>query len=441
VKSVLIEKEECKRELEIEIPAEDWKKEVENLAAEFSKVARVPGFRPGRVPVGVVKQRFRQEIRSELLKDLLPKAIEKAAEENSVKMITQPDVQDLVFEEDKPLTFKAGFEILPALTFSEYKGLKAEEEEATVTEDEVMDTLSGLQEQAAEFLAVEDRLIQRGDFASVTFTAYPTRLADEKPEKSFDAKDILVEVGGERTVKEFTEHLTGKSGGDEIQFSVEYADDFSDKRLAGRRVTYHLKIESIKTKSLPEINDDFAKTLGEFGTLAELRDKIRKDLEEGKKRRAKDRTCEKLIDQMIEKDPFPVPRALVEAQIDSRLHNMIRSLYRQGVNPKQLSIDWEKLREEHRNAAIRDVKATLIMEEIAKLESVSVSDEEVDAEVAAMAEHSHESFSSVKQRLTKEGALDKLRSQLTNQKVLSFLYENADISTVPSPLDKQQTSS
>ena len=441
MKSVLIEKEECRRELEIEIPVEDWSKEAEKMAQEFAKVARVPGFRPGRVPITVIKQRFRQEIRAELLKEMLPKVIDEATKEKNITLITQPEVKDLVFENDKPITFKADFEILPTLALENYKGLKAEEEAVVVTEEEIEGTLQHLREQAAEFLVVENRPIENGDFAAIAFTAYPTRQSDQKPEKEFDAKDILIEVGGERTVKEFTENLMGKSAGDEIQFTVDYADDFADKRLAGRHVSYQVKVETLKTKSLPEINDDFAKTLGEFDTLAGLKDKIRKDTEEGHKRRAKERTSDKLVDLVLENNPFAVPKAMVESQIDSRLQSMFRSLYQQGINPKKLSIDWEKLREEHRAAAIREAKATLALEYIAKTENISTSDEEVDAEITRMAEQMQRPFSSIKQHLTKEETLDKLRSQLTNQKTLNFLYESADISVGPTQLDKQETSS
>lgn len=441
VKSVLIEKEECKRELEIEIPVEDWREKAEAMAKDFAKVAHVPGFRPGHVPVSVVKQRYRQEIKAELLKDLLPKMIEEAATENKVSMITSPSVHELVFEDDRPLTFKAEFEILPALHVKEYKQLKAEEEAVAVRDEEIERTLNNLREQAAEFLVVEGRPIEPGDFASITFTAYPTRRSDDKPEKSFQAKDLLVEIGGEHTVKEFTENLTGKSAGDEVHFTTDYAEDFADKRLAGRRVSYQVRVEGVKTRSLPEINDDFAKTLGEFDTLAELKGKIRQDLEANQKQRAKERTCESLVSQIIEKNPFPVPRALVDTQIDSRMQNMIRSLYHQGVNPKQLSVDWEKLREEHRDAAIRDVKASLVLEQIAKMENISVTDDEVDIEISRIAERSRETVSAVQQHLTKEGSLDKLRSQLTNQKTLNFLYENAEISRGTAQLDKHDTSS
>lgn len=443
MKSVIIEKEDCKREMQIEVPVEDWTAESEKTAKEFTKVARVPGFRPGHVPLSVVKQRFRQEIRAEVLKTLLPKVIEDATKENNISMLTQPDVRDLVFEDGKPLTFNTDFEVLPTLEVpeTEYKGLKAEEEPISITDEEVEATLQNMREQGAEFLVVEDRPIQAGDYVTIGFTAYPTRRSDDKPEKSFAAKDLVIEVGGERTVKEFTENLPGKKTGEEVQFSVDYGDDFADKRLAGRHVAYHLQIEAVKTKSLPAIDDDFAKTLGEFDTLAEMKDKIRKDMEENKRHQVKDKTCDTLMSQILEKNPFPAPNALVEAQIDSRMQGMIRSLYQQGVNPKQLSIDWEKLREEHRQTAVRDVKASLLLEHIAKQENVSASDEEVDAEIARLAERSQESFSTVKQHLTKEGALDKLRSQLTNQKILNFLYENADISAGATQLDKQKSSS
>jgi trigger factor len=441
VKSVLIEKDGCNRELDIEIPPEDWKKQAEEVAQEFAKMAQVPGFRPGRVPVGVVKQRFRQEIRSELLKKLVPRVIEEAALEKNVSVITQPEVKDLVLEDEKPLTFKARFEVLPTIEVSDYKGLKAEEETVSVSEKEVENALKDLRERAAEFVLVNDRPVQNGDFAVLSFTAYPTRKSDDSPEKPFEAKDLLVEVGGDQSLKEFSENLLGKSAGEETHFKVEYPEDFSDERLAGRRVSYQVKIESIKTKALPELDDDLAKTLGEFDTLAELKDKIRKDIEAGKKQRAKNHTLEALVNQIIEKNPFPVPHALVEARIDSRMQGIIQTMYQQGIDPRGLSIEWEKLREDNREAANRDVRVTFILGDIAKRENISVDEDEVDTEITKMVERSQESFSATKQHLTKDGSLDKLRSQLTNRKVLNFLYENADIVSGPTQLDKQDISS
>ncbi|MBZ5536762.1 MAG: trigger factor [Acidobacteriia bacterium] len=441
MKSVLIEKEGCKRELEIEIPPEDWKKQADEVAQEFAKMAHVPGFRPGHVPVAVVKQRFRQEIRSELLKKVIPEVIEQAASEQKVSMITQPQINGLILEDEKPLTFKAEFEVLPTIEISDYKGLRAEEEPISVGEGEVEKRLADLQEQAAEFIVISDRPIRTGDFAVLSFTAYPTRKTDEKPEKAFEAKDLLVEVDGKQTLKEFSENLLGKSTGEEAHFKVEYPDDFSDRRLAGRRVSYQVKIEAIKTKSLPQIDDDLAKTLGEFDTLIGLKDKIRKDIEEGKRQIARSHTLEALVNQIIEKNPFPVPSALVEAQIDSRLQGMIRSMYQQGIDPRQLSIEWEKIREENRDPSLRDVKVTFILDHIAKKENISVSDDELDVEVTKIAERTQEPFSSVKQHLTKDGTLDKLRSQLTNRKTLNFLYENADIVRGPAQLDKPDASS
>ncbi|MDD5542119.1 MAG: trigger factor [Acidobacteriia bacterium] len=436
MKSVLIEKEDCARELDIEVPAEDWQSETEKLAKDFAKLAHVPGFRPGHVPVTVVKQRFRNEIRSELLKDFLPKTIEAAAKENNLKILTQPEVKDLVLEENKPLTFKAQFEILPTVEIAGYKGLKAEEEPVKVSDEEVENTLKGLREQSAEFLVAENRPSQTGDFVTVTFTAYPSKKSEGKPEKSFQGKDVVVELGGERTVKEFTENLLQKSVGDEAQFAVDYADDFADKRLAGRSVAYHVKVEAIKVKSLPDINDELAKTLGEFDTLADLKNKIKSDLEANKKQRAREKTTEKLVDQVLEANPFPVPRALVEAQIETRLQGMLRSLHQQGVNPQQLSVDWERLREEHRTAATREVKGMLALESIAQQEHLEVSDQDIDVEIGKIAERTKQAFSAVKQHLTKEEALDKLRSQLTHQKTLNFLYENAEIINGPAELDR-----
>jgi len=240
-----------KREIQIEVPAEEVSRETDALIQKYQKLARLPGFRRGHVPASVIRQRFREDIKSEVVEALVPRYFRRETDKQGLIPVSQPRVTDLHIHEGEPLRFKASFDVLPEIKVTGYKELRAEKPEVKVTNEEVEEALKNLQEQHASFTTVEGSTLAESDFAQVSLDGKP-KDGEGKP---VHMNEILVEIGGKNTMPEFTENLRGASAGDERTFDVVYPQDFSDKRLAGRTLTYSVKINAIKQKNLPELNE------------------------------------------------------------------------------------------------------------------------------------------------------------------------------------------
>jgi len=275
-------KENIKREIQVEVPAEEVTRETEALIQKYQKLARLPGFRRGHVPASIIRQRFGEEIKSDVVESLVPRYFRQEAQKLGLTPVSQPRVTDLHIQQGDPLRFKASFEVLPTIRVEGYKELRAEKPEIAITDQEVEEALKSLQEQHATFTAVEGRPLADGDFAQVSLDGQP-RDAEGQP---VHMDEIMVEIGGKNTMPEFTENLRGASAGEERSFNVKYPEDSQDKRLAGKNFTYTVKIHSIKQKNLPELNDAFAKELGEFANLEEVKKRIREGLEAERKHAA-----------------------------------------------------------------------------------------------------------------------------------------------------------
>lgn len=415
----------CRRELEIEIPVDAVQRKVESVAKEFARLARVPGFRPGKAPVTLIRRRYAEDIKTEVVQSLVPEYFENAVREANLKPLGRPEIEGLVFEEDKPLKFKASFEVLPEIKLGDYKGLEVEEPVMATSEEDVEKALAQLREQAATFVAVEDRPLQDGDYAVLSLTG--TQVKPEVKREPIRADDVLCLIGGENTLREFTENLRGGKPGEERRFEVSYSEEYSDRELVGKTIAYTARVRGIKQKQLPELNDEFTKDLGEFSTLDALRAKIRKDLEIEQDHRRREAIRDRLVSLLVERHDFPVPEALVEHQMNSRLERSVRTLVAQGVDPRRLDVDWAKLRRQQREAAVREVKAGLLLEKIADAENIEVSEAEVEREIAAIATRAGQSTEAVRSRLTREGGLDRMNSRLRSEKTVDFIYSNARV--------------
>jgi len=408
------------RELSIEIPAEVVERERESIIGKYQKLARIPGFRRGKVPATVVKQRFSEDINSEVIEALVPRYFREESEKQNLYPVSQPRVTDLHLHDGQPLKFKASFEVMPDVQIEGYLEIRGEKPEVSVTDEEVEQALNNLREQHASYAAVEeDRGIHDGDYAQVSFKGTPTEGGEP-----VEVPEVLVEIGGTNTVKEFSDNLRGAKVGEERSFDVTYPEDFPDKRLAGKTTHYDSKVIGIKTKSVPELNDEFAKELGaEFNTTNDLRDRIRAGMLAEKEHQAEHEAKDKLIESLVSKFDFPVPEALVAQQIDIRLERGLRALAMQGMRAEDLrKMDLSRLREGQREAAQREVKASLLLDKIADAEKIEVSDEELEHEIAGIARQTNQTPDEVRGRLTKEGAVDRIRNRIRNEKALEFLY-------------------
>jgi trigger factor len=420
----LIDISQCKKHLDIEIPQEVCDVEITNIAREFAKKARVPGFRPGKAPLQVVKTRYRDEIVSEMMQHLLPKYFSDAVEGRDLDVVHAPQYEKVDYAMGQPLKFKAVFEVYPKLNISNYTGIPAEEISTAVEDAEIEDSIRKLQEDAAELVTVEeDRPVREGDFAEISYQG-TIENSDEPP---IVGDKAIAEVGGRTTVRQFSENLVGAKAGEEKIFEVEYPHDYPQKMLSGKTVHYKVKVETVKEKKLPELNDEFAQRLGEYQTLDALRAKIRQDIEAHKKEHAQEQLRDKLLEWLENNNEFEIPQSLVERQMEIRIQRLIRDLTRQGINPQRLDVDWSKVRDDQHKQAVRDVKGSLLLDYISDKEKIAVSDAEIDAEIQKVAAETKRPAEKVKEVLNRESGMERLRGQIRNRKTLDFLQERANI--------------
>jgi trigger factor len=410
----------CRRELELEIPAETVQKAVERVAKEFARVARVPGFRPGKAPVTLIRRRFADDIKSEVLQSLVPEQIERAFTENKMVPITQPQVDQVDFAESGPVKFRATFEVLPEFTLGQYKDLEVQVEDLKIDDADVDKAIEELRDRAATFVPVEARVIGDGDYAQLKLKGVPAGGGE-----ILEAESVLCHVGGEETMDAFNENLRGATTGDHKNFDVTYPADYPDPKLQGKTYSYAVEVLGIKEKKRPELTDEFAKDVSEAQTVDELRAKVRESLEAARAQRLNEQMRERLLSTIVKSHEFPVPEALVEHQMDSRLERTVRSLASQGVDPRAVNVDWVALRSRQRDRSVEDVKAELLLDRIATAENIDVTDEDVEKEIEARAQRSGESATAVRANLTRQKSLDRMKSKLRSEKTLDWLCRNS----------------
>lgn len=415
-------KESTKREIAVEVPAQEVQRETEALIQKYQKLARLPGFRKGHVPASIIRQRFSEDIKTEVVEALVPRYFRQEAEKQGLVPVSQPRVTDLHIHDGEPLRFKASFEILPEIKVEGYKDLRTDKPVIEVTDEEVQQALNHLQEQHATFDAIEGRTLADGDFAQVSLDGRP-KDGEGQP---VHMDDVLVEIGGKNTMPEFTEHLRGASTGDEKTFEVKYPEDSNDQRLRGKTFDYTVKVLSLKKKSLPELNDAFARELGDFTGIDDVKKRVRENMEAEKKHTAEHEAKDKLVAELVKRNDFEVPEAMVDRQIDVRLERGLRALASQGMRAEDMKkMDLNRLRSGQRDQAVQEVKASLLLDRIADLEKLEVSDEEIDHEIEALALQTKQTSEAVRARLTRDGALDRIRNRIRNEKTLNFLYHQS----------------
>jgi trigger factor len=418
----------CKRELTIEVPADVVKDERDKIVARYAKLARVPGFRKGKVPATVVRQRFADEIKSDLVEALVPRYFREETKKQNMAPVSQPHVTDLHLHDNERLKFTVEFEIFPEFEVADYSDIKPETIDTNVTEHEVEQSLKNLRLQHATYNAVEeDRGVADGDFAVVSFRGLPKEVEENAEAKPVEVDEVMVEIGGENTIPEFSENLRGAKAGEHRSFDVKYADDFSDKRLAGTTMTYEVDVKAIKTRSIPEPTDEFAKELStDFATYDDLRNRIRENMKAEKEHEAEHQGKDRIVEELVRRNDFPVPEAMINQQIDLRLERGLRALAAQGMRTEDMKrMDFDRLRLGQRAGAVREVKASLILEQIADQEKIDVSDEELDHELSALATQAKQPVEQIRARLTQDGGLDRIRHRLRNEKTLNYLYRRS----------------
>jgi trigger factor len=410
----------CKRETEITVPVDEVLKETDHVIEHVRQRAKIPGFRPGKAPASIIKSRFRQEIRNDVLEHILPKAFRKKAEEEKWEVVGNPNVTEVHFNENEPLRFKAEFEVAPKFELGEYRELEAPCAEPQVAEEDVDKRLEELRNRKAEFVNEDPRPLAEGDYALISLESIEG--LDGEPIRN---EAMSIRVGDAETLPEFTEHLRGVSPDEEREFYVQYPEDYGSERLSGKRIKFRVWVKNVRRRELPDVNDEFARDLGDYQSLEELRDAIRTSIRAEREYVATQDAKHKLVDKLVDAHPFPVPDAFIDRQIEMQLERQMRELASQGVDPGKIKLDWEKVREARKDAATRDVRASLLLERIADAESVYATNEEVDRELNSIAKREREPVAALRMKFEKDGTLARIAARIRTEKVLNFLFENA----------------
>jgi trigger factor len=434
---------QSKKDLRIEVDAAEVKAEFDKAYESLARKVNLPGFRPGHVPRGVVKQRFGKEVKDDVLERLMMHALQHAIVDHRLHIVGQPNIDEITFDEGEPLKFKASIEIVPDFELKPYKGLPVKKQVARVTEKDVDAALERLRENAAEFIPIEDRPAQDGDFVSVNLTgkfveepgAPDSNTEDIKTEdiKTEDIKtdDVQIELGAENVQPEFSENLRGVKEGDTRRFGVSYPENFGTKGLAGKSVDFTAEVVAVRKLEMPELDDDFAQEYGERETLEQLREGIKVDLQRSAEFQAEMRLHNELLAQVVSGYDFEVPASLIEEQATHLARDLSYDLMRHGYSPESIrAINWEEQMKGLRERAVIDMRTYILLARIAQAEGIQATDEEVDQEIARIAHERGERYEQLKARLTKEDSLSSIESRLINQKALKVIAESAEVTVI-----------
>jgi trigger factor len=416
---------ECTREVEIEIPADEVSRAFRTVTKRYQKQARIPGFRAGKVPESLIRTRFHDGIRQDVVESVLPVHFREAIDKADLKPISQPQVTDLHLEDGQPLKFKAVFEILPEFSVAGYQDVHVPKPDTELTDSEVDAELERIRDSRSTMEPVtEDRALADGDWAQITFRGEFQGEAAEAEQQPVTGDDVMIEVGGQNTLPAFNEALRGAKPGQQLKFEVSYPEDFGERRLAGKALSYDVEVKAIKKKIQPELNDEFAKELGEYEGIEDFKQKLKDHLASDKKRRLEGETRDKIVEALIAKYQFPVPESLVQQQVDARLDRGLRALAQQGMRTEDMrKLDFDRLRAAQHDSAVNEVKGSLLLDRIAGEEKIEVTDAEVERELEILSLQTREPLDTLRQRLTGDGSLARIREQLRREKTGSLLYE------------------
>ena len=425
---------ELLREVGVEVDADKVSQAFRSVIKKYQRLARIPGFRVGKVPETVIKNRFAKEVRQEVLDQLVSERFRATIVEQKINPISQPQLTNLMLVDGQPLQFKAAFEVLPEFDLTGYDSVAVQKPETELTEAEYQAELSRLMDAHGTVEPVdEDRELHDGDWAEIQFKGVVQDLARKVGEQGVEnaneteeisGEDVLIEIGGANTLPAFSDALRGRKVGQEMDFEVTYPDNFGEPRLAGQTVKYDVTLKALKKKTYPEKDEEFAKQLGDYENWGDFETKLR-DLASGRKKEAVENSAkEKMVSELVDKYQFPVPETFVQQQIDARLDRGLRALAQQGMTSDDMrKLDFQRLRAAQRDQSIAEVKASLILDRIAEAEGVQVTDDEMERELLMASLQAREPIETLRDRMAKDGSIERMREQMRREKTGTVLYE------------------
>ena len=421
---------ELTREISVEVPADQVSKTYSKITKRYQKMARIPGFRPGKVPESTIRNRFAKELRQEVMDALVQERFRTEMESQNLQPISQPQIVELNLQDDQPLRFRAQFEVAPVIDVTGYDTVTVEKPSVELTDAEYDAEMERVLDSHATIETVEEeRPLQDGDWAEISFKGARRKAEGEtnvEPSETdaIEGDDVMVEIGGKNTLPAFNDALRGQSKGAEFDLEVSYPADFGDVRLAGLTIDYNVTVNAIKRKVYPETNDEFAKQMGEYETWDAFATTLRENATNGKKQNAESEAKGKLVDALVEKFHFPVPESFVQQQVDVRLDRGLRALAQQGMTREQMqTLDFNRLRDAQRDEATKEVKASLILDKIAETMDVQVKEDDVERELLILSLQSREPLEPLRERLNNDGTISRMREQMRREATATTLYE------------------
>jgi len=416
-----------KKKVSIEIPEDQVTQEVESFYKDVGKKAKIKGFRPGKVPRNILERYFKDYVKAEVIQKLIEETYPKALSETDLHPVSPPVIDPGEFEVGKPFQYSAVLEVKPEVKLEGYTGLKIEGKKEEVKDEEVEGRLKALQNLHANLKTIsEARPIQAGDYVIVDYEAS----MGGKPLEGGKAIDFTVEVGSGQFIPAFEEKLIGLKPEEEKEIEVSFPEDYGYQKWAGKTISFHVKIKEIKERILPPLDDEFAKDLGDYSSFEELKAKLKGEIEKEKELGLERQLKDQVMDQLLEANPFEVPESLVEEQTKTLVSDTKLRLAAQGVDLKNLGLSEEKLQEDYKAMAQKQVKTFLILEKIADQEGIAVTNEEADDRLREMSERMHQKFDVVKRYYEKNGLLPEVKAGIIRDKTLNFLLEKASINYV-----------
>ena len=411
--------EGCRHELEISIPVEDVEKETAKVAEQFRERVHLKGFRAGKAPMSLIRKNYESDIRQKVLENLVPKAVDDRVAAEQLRAVSRPSVTDLHFHDGKDVHFKAVFEVFPVFEIPNYNGVEVVYKEPEVADEDVAKRLDEIRETKATYANEDPRPLADGDYAVVSLESL------SGTEEGIKADEVQVLIGGPETLPGFTENLTGASPGDDKEFDVTYPAEYGRETLAGKTVRFRVGVKGLRRKEVPELNDEFAQDLGDFRTLDEVKDAVRKSILAQRQSEAQREAKDKIIEKLVETNEFPVPEVFVDRQIENRVEQRLRSLQAEGVDPKSFKLDWDKVKVAQKDAALKEVKASMVLGKVAEKESIVATNEEVDRELDRISRQEKQPVAVLRRKLTENGELSRIASHIQTEKTLNYLFEHA----------------
>ncbi len=420
-KTDFLDVSETRKSLVVEIPSAVVDAEIERITRDYGKAARIPGFRPGKVPVRLIKQRFREQILHDVAHGLIPRAVDDALRERGVEPIDTPDIRDVLVEEGKPLKFTASFDTVPPIDPGDYSTIHLRRPPVSLDDNAVGEALQRLRDRAARYEPIEDRPAEIGDTVVVDLTR---QAAEGEPDRH---ENVSIELGASANPPGFDEELAGLSAGAEKSFTITYPLDHALTELAGTTMGYQVAVKALRRRVVPELDDEFAKDMGEFESIEALRERVRTDLHHQAEHDADRQLRGDLLKELARRVPFAVPDSLVTREIERRVEEFARRLMEQGVDPRRAPVDWDQLREAQREAAREAVAGALVLDEVARREELTVSDAELEREIGEYAARAGRTTAAVRARLEKDGGISRLYTGLRREKAVDFVLTRATI--------------